>query len=469
MRSNARVSRVSLSLPLLLGIAGASALAACSSDDSSATTPEPDASAPLADGSSPIDSSTPVSDTGTLADTSTPVADSGDAAPAPDAATAVANAVYTMTNAAAGNDVLGFTRASDGSLTPMASPFATGGKGSGAALGEQGAVTYDLATNRLYAVNAGDDSFSIFPVKSDGTLGTAVNVAASAVAGGSALVGPKSVTFAGNTIYVLFEGNATTASAIAGWTVSGSTATFVAGSLLPLSSATQSVDPAQIQFTPDGKWLVVTEKQSGAAGSFAGSGSLDTFAVDANGLATKKGFYPTASAGADAGVQLEPFGFAFYGSYLIVSEAASTGVGTYTYAAGAIAPVTGATQFLPTDPAPCWVAVSADWAYVANAQGPDVSGFTVSSTTGCLTNIGTAANAVVAQTGKTIVTDAGKVNQGPTDEAVSVDGQILYVLDSAVPAIGIFKVNADGTLTRVGTTDYSDSSLVAGIAGLAAR
>jgi 6-phosphogluconolactonase len=318
-------------------------------------------------------------------------------------------------------------------------------------------------------VNAGDDSFSIFPVKSDGTLATAINVSASAVTGGAALVGPKSVTFSGNTVYVLFEGDATVASAIAGWTVSGTTATFIAGSLLPLSSSTQSVDPAQIQFTPDGKWLVVTEKQSGAAGSFAGPGSLDTFAVDANGLATKTGFYPTASAGVDAGVQLEPFGFAFYGNYLIVSEAGSTGVGTYTYASGAIAPVTGGTQFLPTDPAPCWVAVSADWAYVANAQGPDVSGFTVSATTGGLTNIGTAANAVVAQTGKTIVTDAGKVNQGPTDEAVSVDGAILYVLDSAVPAIGVFKVNGDGTLTRVGATDYSDSSLTAGIAGLAAR
>ncbi|HEX3345417.1 MAG TPA: hypothetical protein VHS09_12625 [Polyangiaceae bacterium] len=374
-----------------------------------------------------------------------------------------------MTNAAAGNAVLGFTRAADGSLTAMAAPFATGGKGSGAGLGEQGAVVYDVAGDRIFAVNAGDDSFSVLPVESSGALGTAVNVPASGVTGGSALLGPKSVTVHGDTVYVLFEGNATTASAIAGWTVTGTTAAFIAGSIVPLSSATESVDPAQIQFTPDGGWLVVTEKQSGGAAAIAGSGSIDTFAVSAAGLATKKGFYPTASAGADAGVQLTPYGFSFSGTTLVVSEAGSTGVGAYTYTGGVIAPVTGGSQFLPTDPAPCWVAVSADWAYVANAHGPDVSGFTVSGTTGGLTNLGTATDAVVATTGTKVVTDAGTTFNGPTDEAVSADGKFLYVLDGSLPAIGAFAVNPDGTLTRVGTADYVSATLVTNVVGLAAR
>jgi 6-phosphogluconolactonase (cycloisomerase 2 family) len=383
--------------------------------------------------------------------------------------TPVANAVYTMTNAASGNAVLGFLRAADGSLSSMAAPFATGGIGTGSALGSQGAVAYDLVNNRLYAVNAGDNSFSIFPVKADGSLGTPVKVAANGDAGAAMLLGPKSITYFGNTVYVLFEGNATTASAIAGWTVTGTMATPIAGSMLPLSSATQGVDPAQVQFSPDGKWLVVTEKQSGAAGSVAGSGSIDTFAVDATGLAAKKGSYATASAGPDAGLQLTPYGFAFYGSYVIVSEAGSTGAGSYTYADGVIAPVAGSSQFLPTDPAPCWVAVAGDWAYVANAHGPDISGFTVSSTTGGLTNIGSAANAVVASTGESIATDAGPIFDGPTDEAVSFDGKFLYAVDSAVPAIGSFMVNADGSLTRVGTADFMVAALTAGVVGLAAR
>jgi 6-phosphogluconolactonase (cycloisomerase 2 family) len=373
-----------------------------------------------------------------------------------------------MTNAAAGNAILGFTRAADGSLTAMAAPFATGGKGSGAALGEQGAIVYDAAGERLFAVNAGDDSFSVFPVEATGALGAAVDVPASGVPGGSALVGPKSITVHGNTAYVLFEGNATTASAIAGWTLSGTAATFIAGSIVPLSSTTESVDPAQIEFTPDGDWLVVTEKQSGGAASVAGSGSIDTFAVSAAGVATKKGFYPTASAGVDAGLQQTPYGFAFSGTTLVVSEAGSTGAGTYTYAGGVIAPVAGATQFLPTDPAPCWVAVSADWAYVANAKGPDVSGFTVGAGGG-LTSVGSAANAVVARTGNEVVTDAGTTFDGPTDEAVSADGKYLYVLDGALPAIGAFAVNADGTLTRVGAADFTSATLVANVVGLAAR
>jgi 6-phosphogluconolactonase (cycloisomerase 2 family) len=163
-----------------------------------------------------------------------------------------------------------------------------------------------------------------------------------------------------------------------------------------------------------------------------------------------------------------PYGFAFAGSTLVVSEAGSTGVGTYTYASGAIAPVATGAQFLSTDPAPCWVAVSSDWAYVANAKGPDVSGFTVAATGG-LTAIGSAANAVVAQTGSETTTDAGVVVAGPTDEAVSADGKYLYVLDASTPAIGVFAVNGDGTLTRVGAADYTAASLPAGAVGLAAR
>lgn len=453
---------------VVLGAFVASGLIACSGDDNN--TPAPDAgtgdtgsTTPVTDGSAAQpDASSSGSDAGASPmDGATPDAPSADAATTP-----AANAVYTMTNASTGNAVLGFTRASDGSLTPMAAPFSTGGKGSGAGLGEQGAVAYDYANNRLYAVNAGDGSFSFFPVNADGSLGAAVNVPG----GNAALVGPKSVTFRGDVVYVLFEGNATTASAIAGWTIAGAAATPIASSVIPLSGSSFSSDPAQISFSPDGGWIIVTEKQSGNGTSIvAGAGSIDTFAVDANGLATKKGFYPTASAGEDAGVQMTPYGFAFYGSYLVVSEAGSTGVGTYSYANGVIAPVSGATQFLATDPAPCWVAVSLDWAYVANAKGPDVSGFTVSAANGGLTDIGASATGVVAMTGASVTTDAGVTLEGPTDEAVTQDGSYLYVLDSAVPAIGAFKVNGDGSLTRVGSADYTSSSLPAGAVGIVAR
>jgi 6-phosphogluconolactonase len=380
--------------------------------------------------------------------------------------------VYTMSNAADANQVFGFLRAADGSLSPMAAAFPTGGKGSAAGLGEQGALAIDLAQKRIYAVNAGDNSFSVFSVKDDGTLGAALNVTTAAFgSAAAALLGPKSITFHGNTVYVLYEGTGTSPSMIAGWTIAASggtfTATAIAGSALPLSSATQGVDPAQIEFTPDGGWLVVTEKQSGAAGAVAGAGAIDSFTVAASGLASLKASYKTAKVGVTDAYQMTPFGFEFEGNYLIVSEAGSTGVGAYTYAGGVIAPVATA-QFLPTDPAPCWVAFSGNHAYVANARGPSISGFTVDANGG-LSSIGPIANAVVASTG---TVDAGHTTfQGPTDEFLSADGKYLYALNSAVPSIGAFAVQSNGTLARVGATDYSPalSALPKGVAGIVAR
>jgi hypothetical protein len=121
------------------------------------------------------------------------------------------------------------------------------------------------------------------------------------------------------------------------------------------------------------------------------------------------------------------------------------------------------------------VAVAANWAYVANAKGPDISGFTVGATGG-LTAIGSAANAVVASTGQEIQPDAGSdagvTFHGPTDEYVSADGKFLYALNAAVPSIGIFQIGTDGSLTRVGSGDYTPSSATAlpiGAVGIVAR
>jgi hypothetical protein len=49
------------------------------------------------------------------------------------AAASDAGAVYTSSNAAAGNSIIAFSRAADGSLTPLAS-YPTGGRGVGGAV-----------------------------------------------------------------------------------------------------------------------------------------------------------------------------------------------------------------------------------------------------------------------------------------------------------------------------------------------
>jgi hypothetical protein len=109
---------------------------------------------------------------------------------------------------------------------------------------------------------------------------------------------------------------------------------------------------------------------------------------------------------------------------------------------------------------------------IANAKGSDISGVTVSSTTGDLTDIGTATNAVIATTGQTSTTEAGTVVNGPNDETISSDGQFLYVLNPGVASIGIFQIQPTGTLTRVGATDFAppvESALPVGATGLVAR
>jgi hypothetical protein len=382
-----------------------------------------------------------------------------------------ANAVYTLSNNATANAVLGFTRAADGSLTPMAAPFPTLGTGSGAALGSQGSLAFDKDGERLYAVNAGDNSFSVFPVNLDGSLGTALQVSTTAVASGT-LIGPKSVTFSGNTVYVLFEGSSTVASKIAGWTVTGSGATLAAtpigGSALALSQAAKGVDPAEIAFSPDGNWLIVTEKQTGVDGSFAGSGMIDTFSVGSTGLATNAKFNMTGALPGVATLQSTPYGFGFQGSNLVVSEAGSNGVGVYTYTAGVVAPSVASTQFLLSGPvatqvAPCWVAVTGSLAYVSNAHGPNISGFTIGAS-GLLGKVLSAVDgSVVASTGTALA--------GPSDESISADGKFLYVLNAGVPSLGIFAIAGDGLLTQVGTGDYKPTTaqLALGSTGLVSR
>src|SRR5882672_7429010 len=67
-----------------------------------------------------------------------------------------AGTVYTISNDASGNAVLAFHRAPDGSLSAPRT-FPTGGLGTGAGLGSQGAVTLSGNGRFLLAVDAASD------------------------------------------------------------------------------------------------------------------------------------------------------------------------------------------------------------------------------------------------------------------------------------------------------------------------
>ena len=346
-----------------------------------------------------------------------------------DLVTPVPKGVYTMSNDVADNQIFVYSRAADGTLTALNS-FSTGGKGSGAALGDQNGLIFDATINMFFAVNAGDNSISMLSLKSDGTLTLLYKI----LSGG---VKPVSVTETGGVVYVVNAGDNFMPANIAGFQVSGSTLTPIPNSIKPLSSSNPGAGPAQIQFAPGGAILVVTEKTNS---------KIDTYTVAA-GVASSP--MPQNSVG------ITPYGFAFSANQkLIVTEAVSGTAmkgtaSSYSIAAtGGLTPVTS--QLPSLQSSPCWIVVSGNNAFVSNAQSNNITAYSV-TTDGSLSLL---ANGVSGTTG-----------MGPTDEAVTEGNDFLYVLNSGSHSLSIFGLNSAGTLTK--KQDYT--GLPANAVGLVAR
>jgi 6-phosphogluconolactonase (cycloisomerase 2 family) len=335
-------------------------------------------------------------------------------------------AVFTLSNSAAGNAVIAFARAADGSLTPAGS-FATQGNGTGAGLGSQGAVALSEDGRFLFAVNAASNTITSFAV--DGTSLTRV----STVASGGTL--PISLTTHGAIVYALNAGGTEN---ITGFAVGSTGAlTVLPGSSRPLSGT--GVGPAEVSFDPTGRWLVVTEKNTSL---------IDVYTVDGSGYASSPRVNPSAG--------VEPFGFTFnQQGVLLVSEAfegAADGsaVSSYTLGAGGQLQVVTASA-TTTETAACWVAVSGKFVYAANTGSGSVTGFEVRKGELALLN----------SDGRT-----GASGDTPIDVAVSANGQFLYSLAATSRTISAFGIHHnDGSLAQVAGA----SGLPAGTVGLAAR
>ena len=337
-------------------------------------------------------------------------------------------AVYTLTNAASGNAVAVFDRAADGSLTPDGT-VATGGLGTGAGLGSQGALVLD--DDRLFAVNAGDNTISMLGVGHRGTV-SLTDVARS---GG---VRPISLTVHGKLVYVLNAGDAATPANIKGFLALFGHLIPLPGSSRPLSSAMP--DPAQIEFSPSGRHLAVTEKATNM---------IVTYRVGFFGYASGPNAQPSAGE--------TPFGFAFdKRGRLIVSEAFggapdASVLSSYSLAGdGTITPITP--NVATTETAACWVVVTKNgrYTYTTNTGSNSISGYRIGNDGG-LTLLD--ADGVTAATGA-----------GPLDLALAKHSRFLYSLNSGAPEVQGFAVNGDGSLDVLG----SAGGLPAGAIGLAA-
>ena len=332
--------------------------------------------------------------------------------------------VYTLTNQTSGNEVAVFTRAPNGTLT-AAGTYSTGGTGTGGGLGSQGAVVLSHDGSWLFAVNAGSHDVSVFRVREGG-----LSLASRTPSGGTQ---PTSVTVYGNVVYVL---NAGGDGNITGFTLS------LTGALTPIAGSTRSLSgtttaPAQVEFSPDGRQLIVAERATNL---------LDVFPVDVRGVAGERTSF--ASAGGT------PFGFAFGPRDLVfVSEAAAPGsASSYTLGRGGDLQVVSA-AVLTHQGAPCWAVVTGDgrFGYTGNAAG-SVSGFAIGAD---------GSIRLLNADGATAVVTGGGVN----DIALSTDSRYLYVLQTgANPAIHAYRVQRDGQLEPLGPV----AGLPAGTRGLAA-
>ena len=401
-------------------------------------------------------------------------------------------AVYAMTNALGNNQILVYHRASNGSLssTPIQT-IATGGGGSGLqlsgvdSLGSAGSLQLDAAHKILFAVNTESASanngagtynqdcslgtITSFLVASDGTLTFADRVFSGGLFPNSLTV---KTTGSGDLLFVLNAGGPGVCSImpnITGFSVNAAgqmqftraqsvidpgpaSATSGVSCLAASASGFQNLtgapaadfqcglnppsfirSPAQVQFTPDGNALVVTVK---------GTNTIYVFPFDRNGT------IDTPQITQAHGPALPTyFGFTFdKNENLLVTEAFGTDTSIPAGGAGALSSfsINGDDRLhaISADvddkgTAACWIALeptAGQYGYVSNNLSASISSYTVGKH-GDVTLLAASAAGV----------------SGPNDLATAAEGaaSFLYVVEGGAGNVGVFQINADGSLTAL--------------------
>ena len=328
-------------------------------------------------------------------------------------------AVYTLSNEAAGNQLVVFQRDHRGGLS-LAGTVATGGLGLGTGLASQGGLlAFAKNEHVLYAVNAGSNDLSVdLPAGQERRLMSF-----------RSLIQPGSAHQPdGSNGHTLCLNNGSAAGDID--QITGFTIHQGSGKLSLINNSTQglssgSVGPAQVQFNEDGKVLAVTKKTP--------TESL-TFLVDRHGRAGGAIVQPSSG--------MTPYGFAFNkAGYLIVSEAVGGAAGASTVSSYSLNSHNGAIQVVSPSvatfqTAACWIAVTASgrYAYSSNTGSGNVTGFAVDGS-GTLTRL--SANGVTGVTG------------GAAIDSAIVGDSLLYVLSQG---------QAGGTVHRGSRSSMMDRS-----------
>ena len=345
-----------------------------------------------------------------------------------------AHAVFVMTNNADANQVIAFERTPHGTLENP-HRYSTDGRGSGGTvdpLASQGSLTLSTDGTWLFAVNAGSGSVSVFRVN-----GAQLELADRAATEGSE---PNSVAQFGSLVYVL---NTAASSSVVGFAFNNGKLERIPNSLRFLSG--NAVASGSVAFSPDGRFLVVTEKATN---------NIDVFSVLTDGSLSP------ATVNKSVGPGTFSAGFA-RNDVALVSETGPGGpnqsaISSYSVQSnGTLTPISSSVPTLGS--ANCWNVVTPDgrFVYTSNAGSASVSGFAIGSG-GTLTPV---PGTVLA------LNPTGSAN---IDITVSADGKFLYTLNAGTGAVGMFAIQpTNGTLTDLGAAGGLPEA--AGLNGIAAN
>lgn len=325
--------------------------------------------------------------------------------------------VFVQTDNLAGNQVIAYDRATNGTLS-QAGAYNTGGLGGALTgsvvdhLASQGSLVYDRDSRSLYTVNAGSNTISVFTVFGD-------RLALRQVIGSGGAF-PVSIAVRDGVVYVL--------NAEQGGTVAGFASIF--GRLYPSPGSIRALNlnpteepqfthtPGQVSFSSDGSQLIVTTKGNGS--------DIDVFRVG-----------PFGRLGQNPTVNSEPGAVPFALSsdrqgHVIVAEAGSNALADFALAHNGT--LTALDAVGTGQEATCWVVAAGDRFYVSNAASASLSEF--GSENG---------GQVLALLGVT------KTDGGTVDAAVSGDGRYLYVQTGLAGIVDEFAIGAGGAPSEIGT------------------
>ncbi len=359
---------------------------------------------------------------------------------------AAERSIYVMTNDYQKNEIVRFQTGNQGALLSEQTRYDTGGLGSGPGvipdgaadpLGSQGSVTADQQHRLLFAVNAGSNQLSVFQIADNGELTLAQTIAS----GGEF---PVSQFVSGSLVYVLNAGS------------DGDITVFEIGENGKLSQKmdwTRSLHlgnrnppliakgPAQVQVSPDGKFLVVTVREVAKPGFYAGGlGKILVFPLNEEGKPADVAVDNTTN-----GAGPYAFNFDSHG-YLIVSEVRGGGQPASTLdpnsdsaiASYRILPL-GTTELIDHivthQGGACWVEVAGKYAYTTNTDTNNLTGVSINKD-GTLSLLND--NPVIA-TPEMSVAFPGRMPL-PLDFAISQDGDFMYILQPGTGSVSAWSI-----------------------------